>query len=80
MKSKDIFAFILSEATGLDLIDIIRLLNRYELDETIGNSLADSITREKALVVLALWNQRKTHIFQSMMQSARSPVRKSDLS
>ncbi|MGD8251561.1 MAG: hypothetical protein PVF20_04575 [Desulfobacterales bacterium] len=80
MKSKDIFAFILSEATGLELIDIIRLLNRYALDDTIVHGLADSITREKALVVLALWNQRKTYIFRSMTRSAKSPIRKSDLS
>ncbi len=80
MKHRDIFAFILSEATGLDISDLLRLLDGRKSPFLGEAGMMEPIPREKALTALALWNRKKARLFDMMMQSPADAVRPEDLS
>ncbi|MFZ7125744.1 MAG: hypothetical protein ACOWWM_06265 [Desulfobacterales bacterium] len=80
MTHKDIFAFILSEATGLDLIDTLHLLHGGESVFLDSKLLAEEISCDQALMALAIWGSRKIRMFETMMQSAPEALGRHDLS
>ncbi len=73
MKQQDIATLIISEATGLDLIDSLRLTSSMDGILLDGLRLEDDMPCERAVEALARWRREKSQIFVEMM--ARTPGR-----
>lgn len=70
MTNKDIMTFILSEATGLELIDLLLLARGINDILLVDNRLEEEITCDQALEILCRWNQKKAKIFHSLSRLA----------
>jgi hypothetical protein len=78
MKQQDIATLIISEATGLDLIDSLRLTSSMDgilLDDL---RLEDDMPCERALEALARWRREKSQIRLSMMLLWKPPGSQSE--
>ncbi len=71
MKQQDIATLVISEATGLDLIDSLRLASGMDGILLDGLRLEDDMPCERALEALDRWRREKHQIFVEMM--ARTP-------
>lgn len=80
MTNKDIATFMLSEATGLDLIDLLLLARGIDDILLVDHRLEEEITCDQALEALCRWNQKKARIFHSITRLAPNALAPGDLS